>query len=399
MFTIPGTQSQQASDILQQRFPAANGSTAQVVFHAPSGTVTGPAQVTAITATVANLAKVPGALVATNPTQPLFASNVSPDQTTSYSTVTFPADLTALPDSTMDALRRATDPAVQAGLTVQFGGAVVDHLNQPTSSISEHADDIGLAIAVIILLVALGSVVSMAVPISLALMALLCSSLLLEIVAAHRTVGTVSPILGTMIGLGVGIDYSLFIVSRHRQNLAAGMDTETAAGRALATSGSAVLFAAVAVCLALGGLALIRIPYLTTLGLSAAMYVAVTVAAALTLLPAMLGLFGPHIDALSIHHRNEADRRRDPLGPLGAPGRPAPAAVLPGEPHHPAGPRRAPPAHPPGPAHRLERADLDHPAPGLRRAVRPLRPRRERAPAGRRPPDRAGLATGGAGRL
>ena len=307
VFTIPGTQSQQASDILQQRFPAANGSTAQVVFHAPSGTVTGPAQVAAITAAVADLGKVPGALVATNPTQPLFASNVSPDQTTAYSTVTFPPDLTALPKSTMDALRQATAPALQAGLTVQYGGAVVDHLNQPTSSISDHADDIGLAIAVIILLVALGSVVSMAVPISLALMALLCSSLLLEIVAAHRTVGTVSPILGTMIGLGVGIDYSLFIVSRHRQNLAAGMDTETAVGRALATSGSAVLFAAVAVCLALGGLALIRIPYLTTLGLSAAMYVAVTVAAALTLLPAMLGLLGPHIDAMSIHHRNEAD--------------------------------------------------------------------------------------------
>ncbi|HEY5155239.1 MAG TPA: MMPL family transporter [Acidimicrobiales bacterium] len=310
VFTIPGTQSQEAADILAEHFPAANGATALVVFHSTTGPVTGAAQVAAINASVANLAKVPGAQTTTNPTQPAFAGNVAPDGTTAYATVVFPANVTTVPADTMDALTAAAAPAVQAGMDVQFGGAVVDYLNQPQSEISKNADKIGLAIAVVILLVALGSVVSMAVPISLALVGLLCSSLILEIVAAHITIGKVAPILGTMIGLGVGIDYSLFIVSRHRQNLASGMDVETSAGRALATSGSAVLFAAVAVCLALGGLALIRIPYLTTLGLSAALYVAVTVVAALTLLPAVLGLLGRHIDGWSIHHRNEADPGR-----------------------------------------------------------------------------------------
>ena len=109
---------------------------------------------------------------------------------------------------------------------MQYGGAVVDYFNQPKSAISEHADEIGILIAMVILLVALGSLVAMAVPISLALFALGCSSLLLVILEAHLTIGTVAPILGTMIALGVGIDYSLFIVSRHRQNLAAGMDIE-----------------------------------------------------------------------------------------------------------------------------------------------------------------------------
>jgi RND superfamily putative drug exporter len=310
VFTIPGTQSQQAFDLLEQRFPAANGASAQVVFQSTNGTLTSSADLAAINAAVSNLGRLPGAIGVTNPTQPTFAGDISPDQTIAYATVAFSSNVTALPKTTMDALTQATAPAVQAGLDVQYGGAVVDYFNQPQSSISDHADEIGLGIAVIILLVALGSVVSMAVPISLALIALACSNLLLKIIEAHLTVGQVAPILGTMIGLGVGIDYSLFIVSRHRQNLAEGMDVETAAGRALATSGSAVLFAAVTVCLALGGLALLRIPYVTTLGLAAAMYVAVTVVAALTLLPALLGLLGRRIDALSIHHRDEADPGR-----------------------------------------------------------------------------------------
>ena len=179
---------------------------------------------------------------------------------------------------------------------------MIDALSPPTSAISQNADKIGLAIAVIILLVALGSAVSMLVPISLALFALTCSSLILQILEAHATIGTVAPILGTMIGLGVGIDYSLFIVSRYRQNLSSGMTPERAAGVALATAGSAVLFAAITVCLALCGLALVRIPYVTTLGFSAALFVMVTVVAALTLLPAILGALGPRIFAWSLPH-------------------------------------------------------------------------------------------------
>ncbi len=307
VFTVPGTQSQRAFDVLQQRFPQANGASAQVVFQSPSGPLTQSAYAAAIGTTITNLSAIPGVITATNPLTPAFAADLSVDQTIGYSTVAFTDAVTGLPKSTFDAMRTAAQPAVQAGLKVQFGGAVVDYFNQPKSAISAHADAIGLGMAVLILLISLGSVVSMAVPISLALVALGCSNLLLKILEGHFTIGQVAPILGTMISLGVGIDYSLFIVSRHRQNLAAGMDVESSVARALATSGSAVLFAAITVCMALTGLALIRVPYVTTLGLSSALYVAITVIAALTLLPAMLGLLGHRVNAWPIHHRPEPD--------------------------------------------------------------------------------------------
>ncbi len=302
VFTIPGTQSQRAVDVLSRDFPQANDATAQVVFRSPSGPLTAPASAAVVGQAVARLEKVPGVVTVTNPTSPLFADTLAPDHSIGYASVVFSQSATQLPHDTFRRLEAAVAPATAGGIQVRLGGSVVDVLNQPTSAISQNADKIGLAIAVIILLVALGSVVSMLVPISLALFALTCSSLLLQILEAHVTVGTVAPVLGTMIGLGVGIDYSLFIVSRHRQNLDEGMAPDEAAGRALATSGSAVLFAALTVCIALCGLALIRIPYVTTLGFSAALFVLVTVLAALTLLPAMLGLLGHHIFAWSLPH-------------------------------------------------------------------------------------------------
>ena len=307
VFTIPGTQSQQAFDILAQRFPAANGTTAQVVFQSSNGPLTSSANAAAITAAVTNLSKVDGVLAVTNPTEATFAGNLDGDKTIGYAAVQFNDEVASLPKDTFTSLKSAAEPAQQAGLVVQYGGAVVDYFNQPQSSISKHADQIGILIAMVILLIALGSIVSMAVPISLAVFAVFCSSMMLKIIEAHATIGQVAPVLGTMIALGVGIDYSLFIVSRHRQNLAAGMDVEASVGRSLATSGSAVLFASITVCMALCGLALVRIPYVTTLGFTAAMYVAITVLAAMTLLPAMLGLLGHHLNSLAIHHRPEPD--------------------------------------------------------------------------------------------
>ena len=269
---------------------------------------------------------------------------------------------------------------------MQFGGGVVDYLNQPKSAISDHADAIGLGIAVLILLIALGSVVAMAVPIFLAVFALTISSLLLVILEGHFTIGQVAPVLGTMIALGVGIDYSLFIVSRHRQNLAAGMDVEASIGRALATSGSAVLFAAITVCIALCGLALIRIPYVTTLGFTAAMYVAVTVTAAMTLLPAMLGLLGHRLNSLAIHHRARARPVDDPGRPVGPRGGPAQGAVLLRQPRHPAGPRGPGAEDRPRFHLRLQRPHRHDPAQGLRPARRRVRRRCERSAARGRVP-------------
>jgi RND superfamily putative drug exporter len=322
-FAIPGAQSQQALDLLEKDFPGAAGTSATVVFEAPSGqTLTDAANAAAIGDTVTNLKALEHVSNVSNPLdqqivgltfdhanpQPQLAySLMNEDKTVGYSSVSYS---TAIESQTVaktmfESLEQAAEPASKAGLNVNFGGAVTDGGNPAESSISDHSDEIGLLIAVIILLIALGSVASMSVPILTAIVAVAMSMMIVNILMESFTIGTVAPILGTMIGLGVGIDYSLFIVSRHRQNLDAGMEVEESIGRAIATSGSAVLFAGICVCIAMCGLVLIGIPYVSNLGLIASMFVAITMVTALTLTPALLGAYGRGINRFAIHHRKE----------------------------------------------------------------------------------------------
>ena len=322
VFAIPGVQSQEALDLLERDFPSASGTSAQVVYEAPNGKLTDAANATAIDQTVAALQKLPNVSSVANPLQPQPVS-ITFDQgkpnlvtaltlqnagaTVGYSTVAFSTPLGSADQATelYQQIVAATQPARSAGLAVSFGGPVTDAGNAPQSTLSEHADQIGLVMAVIILLIALGSAASMSVPIGVAVVAVTTASMITNILMTHFTIGTVAPVLGTMIGLGVGIDYSLFIVSRHRQNLADGMEVEASVGNAIKTSGSAVLFAGVTVCIALMGLHFVGIPYVTTLGVVASMFVLVTVITALTLVPALLGAYGPRINAGRIHHHDE----------------------------------------------------------------------------------------------
>jgi putative drug exporter of the RND superfamily len=314
-FTIPGTGSQQALDILEARFPAATAASATVVFYGAGDLRTaGPSA--AINDAVTALGKLEGVASASNPlttAPPELASILPPSLATNgqvaYSTVQFSEPVSSLPRGAFAAIESAIAPATGAGIRVAYSGPVVD-LQDTTNvdgGLSEHADEIGLGFAVVILMVSLGSVVAMAVPIGSALVGLAVSASLLTVAMDRFTIGTAAPAIGTMIGLGVGIDYALFIVSRHRQNLADGAAPTDAAARATALAGSAVLFAGITVCLALVGLALVGIPYVATLGFAAAMYVAVAILAALTLIPALLGLAGPRINALRIHRRDEGD--------------------------------------------------------------------------------------------
>jgi putative drug exporter of the RND superfamily len=314
-FTIPGTGSQQALDILEQRFPSAATASATVVFFG-AGDLRSGAPASAIDATVAELAKISGVASASNPLSalpPELAALVPPavatDGSVAYSTVQFTEPVASLPPGAFAALEEAVRSATDAGVRVAFSGPVVD-LQDTTAvdgGLSEHADEIGLGFAVVILMVSMGSVMAMAVPIGSALIGLAVSASLLVVAMDRFTIGTAAPAIGTMIGLGVGIDYALFIVSRHRQNLADGDEPIASAARATALAGSAVLFAGITVCLALAGLALVGIPYVATLGFAAAMYVAVAIIAALTLIPALLGLLGPRINALRIHRHDEGD--------------------------------------------------------------------------------------------
>ncbi|HNJ77944.1 MAG TPA: MMPL family transporter, partial [Marmoricola sp.] len=245
------------------------------------------------------------------PLDRLLASPISTDGQFAQASLVFTQDFDAIPKDAVAQMQQAVAPATKAGVQVAFGGEVVDALSTDSGGLSQYADLIGLGLAVIILLVALGSVTGMAVPLINALFSLMVSSMAVVLLEARFEIGSVAPIIATTIGLGVGIDYSLFIVSRYRQNLGRGMSVEDAVGNAIATSGSSVLFAAITVCIALVGLFVIGIPYITWLGIVAALFVAVTVCSALTLLPAVLGLLGPKIDALRLPWHKPAEEETD----------------------------------------------------------------------------------------
>ncbi|MDQ6839749.1 MAG: MMPL family transporter [Actinomycetota bacterium] len=321
-FAIPGTQSQKATDLLASEFPAASGPSATVVFEVTSGSLADPNHKAAIDQTVTNLKGLPQVTSVTGPFDPTPTGiqgfdqghavvttenlNVNAQQTIGFATVPFSEQLSVdRAKATFTELEKATRPAVDAGLKVNMGGQVVDLGNPPDPGLSKYAEPIGLVFALIILIVALGSFPSMAVPIGVALISVVLSELLVGILEASFSIGAVAPILGAMIGLGVGIDYSLFIVSRYRQGLTEGMEPYDAVGRSIATSGSAVLFAGITVCMALCGLYFVGIPYVAQLGYIASLFVGVTIAAALTLVPALLGLLGHRINSLSIHHHHE----------------------------------------------------------------------------------------------
>jgi RND superfamily putative drug exporter len=321
-FTIPGTESQTAFDILEQDFPALAGTTGTMVFRAESGAITDSANAAAVNQAIANVSQVQGVepvVPAGVNLQPIqfaqLAGRVSTiDPSIAYFGLQFSdsaGDLARSVDehpNLWDDLQQAVQPAIDARVDVTTGGAVADVFNTPQSTLSDHADDIGLALAIVILLIALGAFVAMFVPIGVALFGV-GTAASLTILLEHRfEIGFVGPILGTMLGLGVGIDYSLFILSRFRQGLLEGRTPEDSVGRAMATSGSAVLFAGSTVCLAMIALGLMGVPYVRTLGLVAALYVIVAVVAALTFLPAVLGALGARVNKGKLPwHRRTAE--------------------------------------------------------------------------------------------
>ncbi|HEX9506102.1 MAG TPA: MMPL family transporter, partial [Acidimicrobiia bacterium] len=313
-FRIPGAQSQQAIDLLTARFPAQAGATATVVLSAPKGiddTTVEPA----ITASVAALEKIPHVTSVSDPYGPFGKAFTSKNGQIAVVTVQYDTQAQNLSKDAFKQLERATAPATSAGVHLAYGGAVVDYADQPPQG---NADLVGLLAAVLILLFAFGSVVAMGLPILTALFGLGVGIAIINVIAAVTEIGTLAPTLATMIGLGVGIDYSLFIVTRYRENRANGMNVEDAAGRSVATAGSAVLFAGTTVVIAICGLALAGIPYVARLGYMSGIVVAVMMVAALTLLPAIIGLIGNGIDRWKvpslIHHPDRAARAQTAAG-------------------------------------------------------------------------------------
>ncbi|TCC47901.1 MMPL family transporter [Kribbella capetownensis] len=286
-FSIPGTESQRALDALKQELPAASGASATVVVKAPDGkTLADPTVKAAVGAAVAKVAKVPEVVGAVDP----FTSKaISPDGSTGLISVQFskPADeLSKQSTEAYDGLSGLSS----GDLKVVPGGQVVGGVPEIGAT-----EVIGVVVAGIVLVVTFGSLVAAGMTLLTALLGVLAGMAGLFIVTAFTDVSSTAPILALMLGLAVGIDYALFISSRHRSQLAEGMDPEESVARATATAGSAVLFAGATVVIALAGLSVVGVPFLTAMGFAAAATVLTAVLVALTLLPAMLGFVGNRI--------------------------------------------------------------------------------------------------------
>ena len=293
--SIPGTESQQAIDLLNKRFPAAAGSSAQVVFASGAGTdLNQPGPRAVVQSTLASLAKAAGV---SGVTDPYATTLVSPDARVALASVSYPVQAEAVTDREYQALERVADLARGQGVQIELGGEVVTARERSAASPSEA---LGLLVAVFVLLFAFGSVLAMGLPLLTALIGLGIGLSGITLLSAVTALSDTAPVLATMIGLAVGIDYALFIITRHRQNLSDGLDVAEAAARANATAGSSVVFAGATVVIAISSLAVVGIPVLTVMGLAAAATVAIAVVVAITLLPAMLGFAGTNIDRFKV---------------------------------------------------------------------------------------------------
>ncbi|WP_055524464.1 MMPL family transporter [Streptomyces graminilatus] len=301
-FSLPGVQSQQGLDVLKKHDPAAGGYGSQIVLKDSSKPLTDLS--TQMSQTVTDLGKLPHVLSVQNPLPPpgsqpqstgkQSVGPLSGDAKTGYITVRFDVQPSTLGDGYLDGVDKSVQPLRAAGVQVEYGGPLGE-LARPKAD-DRVSELIGFGVAVVVLLVGFGSVIAAGIPLLTALTSVVGGLACLGLLASAFTFATVSPTLATMIGLGVGIDYALFLITRHRQNLMNGDDPVRAAGHAAATSGRAVLVSGCTVIVALAGLSVSGVAFIGLLGVAAAVTVISAVVGALTLVPALLGLIGRRID-------------------------------------------------------------------------------------------------------
>src|SRR4051812_3850264 len=303
--TIPGTESQRALEALAKEFPQASGASGTVVVRAPEGqTVVAPAGTAVVDDVVARAGKIRGVVGALSPFD---TKALSPDGRYGLVTVQFDRtadELTAEQRSAYEAL----GDGAPSGWAVAAGGEPL--LATPEIGSTE---GIGVLVALVVLVITFGSLVAAGMTMVNALIGVGVGMIGLLIVGHAVELSSVTPVLALMLGLAVGIDYSLFITSRFRHNLALGLGRQEAAGRAVGTAGTAVVFAGLTVIIALAGLSVVGIPFLTAMGLAAAGTVLVAVLVAVTLLPALLGFAGDRVLSRR-QRRTDRDDRGEPAG-------------------------------------------------------------------------------------
>jgi RND superfamily putative drug exporter len=309
--TLPGTDSTAATELLEDNLPAQAYGNNPLVLESSGAQLTSSKYSQAVAETVKRLRALPDVNWAVDPLSPEGAAFLSKDRRIAYVPVYLGVGPGELTEDEAEAVLVAAAPAEAAGLEASVGGYVGQQLSKPSTEMS---DVLGLAAAVVILLFAFGTATAMALPIVSAVVGLACALSIIRLLENVVQIPSVATTLATMIGLGVGIDYALFIVTRHKLQLREGMELRESIARATATAGGAVVFAGFTVVIALCALAFAGIPLVSTLGFTAAIAVVVAVCAASTLLPALLGALGPRIDSLRVHLGKTHPDDREPHG-------------------------------------------------------------------------------------
>jgi uncharacterized membrane protein YdfJ with MMPL/SSD domain len=294
---LPGTDSQAATDLLEARFPPQQNGSNPLVFHTSTGKVTDASNKQAIEAAYKQLKTLRHVATVVDPFSQQGAHQISRDKKTAFIPVLLDVGGAELTQEIAESVIHAGNPGVKAGMEVAVGGSVGGELSEPET---ESSEIVGLVAAMIILAFTFGTLVAMGLPILSAVFGLAVGLSLITLLGHGVTVPTIAPTVATMIGLGVGIDYALFLVSRHRDNRKQGMELHESIAMAVATSGSAIVFAGTTVVIALLALLVAGIPLVTALGYSAAVAVVTAVVAALTLLPAVLAVIGRHIESAPV---------------------------------------------------------------------------------------------------
>jgi putative drug exporter of the RND superfamily len=297
-YNVSGSQSAAGLNVLNSTFPQQGGYGGQIVFHATKGTVTD--QQSAVSQSVTNISKLPDVIKAVTPFASSNTGMVSKDGTIAYATVSWNVNPDSLDVSYLNKLNNAVAPATKAGLQVAYG-AGAGEIGQKTSDTKSEV--IGLACALVLLLIMFWSLVAAAIPLVSAIFSVLTGLALLALVARVVTVPTTGPTIATLLGLGVAVDYGLFMMARHREQIDAGMGVLASVRHAAGTSGAAIVVAGSTVAVSVLALYISGLGFVGALGLAAALVVVVTMISALTLVPAFMGLVKENVRALTARVR------------------------------------------------------------------------------------------------
>jgi RND superfamily putative drug exporter len=291
-FQVPGTGSAAAQELLAKAVPAQAGDSDTIVWRVSHGTVRDPAVMARMAGVLGKIASLPEVAGVASPYGPHTAAQISGDGRIAYATVQFTNQADNLVKADITRVIDTAEAARAAGLDVQLGGPAIESAQQPPVSVSSA---VGVLAAAMVLFIAFGSLLAMLLPIVTAIAGVGGGLLAVALLTHAMSVTSLAPILGALIGLGVGIDYALFIVTRQRRGLQSGLAPEEAAVKAIDTSGRAVLLAGITVCIALLGIVVLGLSFLNGLAVASALTVVFTMAAAVTLLPALLGVFGTRV--------------------------------------------------------------------------------------------------------